>query len=480
MRIKLFEHCTIQVFAEDKNGNKDGVIVPAHVFDAITIESRKILFNKTLPYNITYDTKQNSYHLQADYYIGLDWLVQGHKFVQIEPKVNQKLLEVYESSLLKEETFGDTNTDEENNIQTLIEEETKEPDKQKSIDYLKMLLEVFTSEIPEEKIGDLVEIYWEDAKIRIEQKDDYLTPFLVVQFLNLLKKIVRKGLKKSYYKVQENLRNRNKGKILLGAQIKQNVFKNRLTSTYCEYQVFGENNAENQFLKKVFNFCTSYIQNKPRFFGNTISSINHTIGYIRPVFEQIDDSLNESKVRSFKNNPFFKEYKEAIKIGGFILKMFGFNIASTLGEEIETPPFWIDMPRLFELYFYQKLLKDNPKDKNKIIFQLTTYGNALDFLIKDGDKSIIIDTKYKLHYKQSHIHQDVRQVSGYARLKKVRKECGFEGSDAHINCLIVYPSLRNTEDSFSITAIQDKLVEKNEIKAYHKIYKLGIKLPTLH
>lgn len=74
----------------------------------------------------------------------------------------------------------------------------------------------------------------------------------MVQFLNVLKSIVRKGLKKSYYKVQENLTNKVRGKVLVGTHIKQNIFKNRLTQNYCEYQVFGEDNPENKFLKKSF------------------------------------------------------------------------------------------------------------------------------------------------------------------------------------------------------------------------------------
>ena len=49
-----------------------------------------------------------------------------------------------------------------------------------------------------------------------------------IQFLNLLKSIVRKGLKKSYYKVQENLNNKVKGKILVSTHIKQNIFKKRM------------------------------------------------------------------------------------------------------------------------------------------------------------------------------------------------------------------------------------------------------------
>lgn len=482
MGIKLSEHRSIQVFVsgESESEKEDCKYLSPCDFELISIEHRRKLFGKVVPYQMAYNQKENSYNLQADYYIGLDWLVKGKRYIHIEPKVNQKLLEIYQKSIDQDELSEEENLSEDQSNLLIIEIASKDQGQQKKIDYLKMLLEVYASEIPKEKIGNLVEIYWKDPKAKIEQKDDYLTPFLVVQFLGLLKTIVRKGLKKSYYKIQENLQNRVKGKVLVARQIKQNIFKNRFTATYCEYQVFGENSLENQFLKKVFQFCNHYVQNQPKFFESTIGDISHTISYIRPAFEHIDDSLNENQLHNFKHNPFFKEYKEAIKIGNFILKQLGYNISTSSGKEIETPPFWIDMPRLFELYFYQNLLKDNPSDSNKIEYQLATHGNTLDFLIKDGENSIVMDTKYKLHYKQSHIHEDIRQVSGYARLRKVRRVCGLENADIHLNCLIVYPVLDEVEENFSIKNIQTQLTTANEIKAYHKVFKLGLKLPLIN
>ena len=185
---------------------------------------------------------------------------------------------------------------------------------------------------------------------------------------------------------------------------------------------------------------------------------------------------------SFTNNPFFKEYKKALKIGNYILKQFAYNISATSANEIETPPFWIDMPRLFELYFYQKLLKANNYDRGKIQYQFSTFGNSLDFLISDGENSIVIDTKYKLHYKQGHIHSDIRQVSGYARLRKVRNELKLDvENDTHVDCLIIYPDLNADKDFiYSTNNISAEIKkEENKIKAYHKVYKLGIKLPVI-
>lgn len=481
MKILLSEHISTKLFPTVKNPQLEVHYLDEQEYQTLNTKKRRPFAKDIYPYSLTLNSSENCFDIKADYYVGLDWLVKGVKYIQVEPKINKKLLEIYEESINKEIETSEKAEQEDKEKQNEIEQSLKTDSNAAQINYLKMLLDVYSSSIPHEDIGNLVEIYWDDEKIKIEQKDDHLTPFLVVQFLGFLKTIVRKGLKKSYYKVKENLNNRVKGKILVGEHIKQNVFKNRLTSTYCEYQVFGENNHENQFLKKVYQFCSSYIQNNSKFYEEKKGDLENLINYISPAFQHVGDFGKDNRLKHFKYNPFFKEYKEAIQIGNLILRQFGFNISSTTKTEIETPPFWIDMPRLFELYFYQKLLKANPNLEKKIEYQFATHGNSLDFLIKDGENSIIIDTKYKLQYQHGQIHEDIRQVSGYARLKRVRGECGIN-DDSHINCLIIYPRLLKEEEEkemFTLESLQNLLNESNEIKAYHKVYKLGIELPII-
>jgi 5-methylcytosine-specific restriction endonuclease McrBC regulatory subunit McrC len=52
---------------------------------------------------------------------------------------------------------------------------------------------------------------------------------------------------------------------------------------------------------------------------------------------------------------FFKEYNSAIKISKIILKRFSYNISKVSDTKYKTPPFWIDMTKLFELYLFKKL-----------------------------------------------------------------------------------------------------------------------------
>jgi 5-methylcytosine-specific restriction endonuclease McrBC regulatory subunit McrC len=339
-------------------------------------------------------------------------------YVQVEPKLNKQSAAIFVKSL-----------DEE----TLEEITTDEPVDLVELDYLKMFLEVMAVPEAAQHTGGLLQIEWNEKEINIESKDDQLTPLLVVQFLNILKRIVRKGLRKSYYRITENLNSRIKGKILVGQQIKQNVLRNRLTQTICSYESFGTDSAENRFLKKVLQFAISYIENNKAVFQTSYHALEQLIAYCRPAFKLIGDEVEEYALKHLKPNPFFSEYKEGIRIGQLILKRFAYNFTQTAQQQIATPPFWIDMPRLFELYVYSKMVVDNPKEKSHIHYQYSTYGNALDILVSYPGFQMVIDAKYKLHYKTGHLHDDIRQVAGYSRLTKVRKELGV-ADDRNIDC----------------------------------------------
>lgn len=411
-------------------------------------------------------------NVSSDYYVGIDWLTKDKsRYIQVEPKLNNKVIESFEKI---------SDTDIEKISEKEIEqwdkknkEEIQSSSREYEVDVIGMLMQIMSHSEVSRHTENLLLVDWEDQEILINQKQDLLTPFLVVRFLNLLKEIVRKGLKKSYYKKQENLRNRVKGKILVGQQIRQNVFKNRLTNTVCEYQVFGEDSLENRFLNKVFIFCTNYVENNKIYFKEE-NEIFWLINYIRPSFEHIGSEINIQDIKNYKHNPFFKEYKEAITIGQQILKRFSYNITKTTEEKISTPPFWIDMPKMFELYVYAQLLKDNPELQAKDFnYQFSTHGNALDFLIC-SNKKIVVDAKYKLHYNYSQVHNDIRQVSGYARLKKVRNE--FPQLNEEIECLIIYPK---TIGSISKKTLNLNSLKWDEINAYHKVYKIGISLPMI-
>jgi len=473
MKILLKEHEWNKIVASSVEDPVQPLQIPHDAFAKISKDNVR-LFKKErgkaiYPF-LLHQNDTQSFSLQANYYVGVDWLIPGMRYVQVDPKINKKGAIKFDQAT--EVVDDDVDANSEEHQETKADSRTEDVE----IDYLRMLLDLLSEGLPERYTCNLALIDWQANRIPIDQKDDRLTPFLIVQFLQLLKTIVRKGLKKSYYKVQENLTNKVKGKILVGTHVRKNVLKSRLTQTYCEYQVFGENNIENRFLKKVFCFASSYIANNKTFFGtNNFELIEQLMNYSRPALEHIGDEMNENQLKEVRHNPFFKEYKEAITIGKHILKRFAYNITETSNQKQTTPPFWIDMPKLFELHCYSQILKANLDSRAHIHYQFTTYGNELDILISKPECQMVIDVKYKMKYETGQIHEDIRQVSGYARLKKVRHQLGI-ADDSHIDCLIIYPNATAPELNHDL---HDLLKTSRPISAYHRIYKLGVSFPIV-
>jgi 5-methylcytosine-specific restriction enzyme subunit McrC len=146
--------------------------------------------------------RENGISLHTHYYVGLDWLIENKLAIYVEPKLDN--------------TINKT-------------------------DYTKMLFSCLRHSDVVDHTKDLYEIKFDEPYIEVSQYQDMLTPLLVVQFLQLLKTIVRKGLKKSYYKVERNLNSRIKGKVIISQTIKQNLLKNKPLKTFCQYDEFGLN-----------------------------------------------------------------------------------------------------------------------------------------------------------------------------------------------------------------------------------------------
>ena len=371
------------------------------------------------------------FQIKASYFIGIDWIT-SEQAIYIAPKLNHN--------------------------QGVIE-----------IDYLKMLFSDIQN-LDNQYLKNLFIIKFDEPLIPITQKQDLITPLLLMQFLNIVKNIVRKGLKKSYYKIEENLTSKVKGKIVMSQHIKQNVAKVKPLHHYCNYQQFGYNNLENRLLKKTLIFITRYLNNHK--LPNSEQYFQEIFNFVNPAFLKVSDQIQLNDIKHSKLNPFFKEYDEAIRLARIILQRFGYNISNVDKQLIATPPFWIDMSKLFELYVLGLLKKRFPKH-NEVQYHFGTYGNELDFLLNTDTYKMVVDAKYKPKYLGSLIHEDMRQVSGYARLKKVYNTLQITDNQI-ISCLIIYPN--QTEGLGDLDNIDLKSEKINE---YIEMYKLAIKLPTL-
>ena len=127
------------------------------------------------------------------------------------------------------------------------------------------------------------------------------------------------------------------------------------------------------------------------------------------------------------------------------------------------------MPKLFELYVYKKL-QEQFGGREEVLYHFIADYTELDFLLNTPEYKMVIDAKYKPIYKDSRDIDDIRQVSGYARLEAVYNEFKIEENKL-IDCLIIYPSL---EENKSLN-----IENKKEISKYRNIYKLSVSIPLI-
>ena len=193
--------------------------------------------------------------------------------------------------------------------------------------------------------------------------------------------------------------------------------------------------------------------------------------YINPAFAKVDPEIDLKLVKQPKYNPFYKEYSHATRLAKLILRRFGYNISNTGDKEVKTPPFWIDMSKLFELYVLG-LLKD--RFQKQVKYQFSTYGNELDFLLNSHDYKMVIDAKYIPRWKDNPNHENVRQVSGYARLDRVYESLGKTYPDS-IDCLIIYPEKNQRKDMRNV----DLNHPENKVPRYSGVYQIGVELPMI-
>jgi 5-methylcytosine-specific restriction enzyme subunit McrC len=374
----------------------------------------------------------------GSYYVGIDWIKEGKLAVQVNPKMNDGF----------------------------------------EIDYIRMLNDALSEPANFEHLKDLITIHFKKTSIRIRQQQDFLSIFLITCYLNILQRIVKKGLKRSYYIIEENLSNKVKGQILIGRTIHQNLSKGRMTNHVCRYQVFDIDSPENRILKKALVFCKKQVGGYRHAIVTTW--LEQKVRFIKPYFNHVGDEINVKSIKTFKGNPVFREYYQALEFAQLLLERFSYDISIVGNDMIETPPFWLDMSKLFELYVYGKLKKVFT-GKNEILYHLRAHHQELDFLLNPTSwpEPYVIDAKYKPRFKSvaGITKEDAREISGYARLGKIYRKLGLnEDTAPPIKCLIIYPD-QNQMEHFSFTRSTEPQFEK--VSGYVRFYKVGIRLPVI-
>ena len=293
----------------------------------------------------------------------------------------------------------------------------------------------------------------------------------MLHFISLLERLVKHGLKKDYLLHEENLKAKVKGRILFGKHLKTNVFQQHKDRMYCQYQEYTDDIPENRLLKKALLFSERILDRCDSLKRQAqYPEVHLRLNRLKASFSHISDDIEPYQVQKLSSNKLFKGYKEAIRVAKMILRRFDYSIREASSEQHSTPPFWIDMSRLYEMWVLSKLQKHSI---NPILFQENGfYGRQVaDFVIRE--EKLILDAKYKPKYVEDWVDiDDIRELSGNARDDRLLPNLPEDYSP---RCIILYPG--NTDE---LKPESDILFEQQgqRMPHYRNFYKISVPLPV--
>lgn len=389
-----------------------------------------------------YEGGQCGVLIESFYYVGLDWVIPNKLAVRVVPKINRE---------------------------------------SKEIDLLGTLRIALTTPENFNQIEGLLTLNPQVPPIASKTDANGLMLFVISQFLTVVGRITRKGLKRSFRDEEETFDHKIKGRILISPSVNIQRSANFGDRLRCRYQTFDTNTLDNRLIKFAVQTALLILQHIPKTSDieilieqsrcilrsfRSVPADPFTKAHALELFEQIQ--------RQKKYPVLFKDYNYALDLGHQVLKFETLGVASGVSKDSHVPSHWIDMPKLFELYCFEKLRE--AMGDGRVEYHVKAHWQELDFLCVLPDDRLrycVVDAKYKPIYRElGVIKEDARQLAGYSRLDTViNRLCswGMNDADTIVPCMIIYA------DQLAGMSIDWNLVE--EINGWRRFYKIGIKMP---
>ncbi len=341
--------------------------------------------------------------------------------------------------------------------------------KNSDIPFEKLLLACLTHPIVSNHLNECYKVNIDEPSIVVPHNfSDYLTPLLIADFLMKARNIVKRGLKKNYVSIRETLNNKTKGKISVNTTIKNQLKKGIITQTDCVYQIHTVDCLENRILKTALLQSQKYIYQ----FLKTNNQLRELLLFNLTAFEHVSTvSVNRIDLSEMHHNIFYKDYKGALHLAKLILDRIGYSLNADITKKAKTiPPFYINMPELFERYcevLLRKKYPDTLAGYHQTGYSETRLGRSRlrpDFIIPSENR--IVDSKYKYWIEGSNDIHGLMQLSLYSRHDKALQFLNNESKNPILQ--IIYPSKDGDyEIDFSKSMNQS-------IEEYEEIYKYPV------
>ena len=355
------------------------------------------------------------------------------------------------------------------------------------IDWPAMLMRCFdTEEGCADGLGKIYNIDFAVPPIRDVTLQNILTPLLVVHFVGIVRRIVNRGLKRDYVQQEGDL-SRVRGRVGCLQNFRRNIIIGRADRVFCRYSEFSVNTCENRLIKRALLFAERIVGRMLDQGQRSSVMLQGRLNGCLAAFAEVDDRVELWEVRRCKRNKLYREYEEAVNLAKMILRRYDNSIDRASAEEHAIPAFWIDMSLLYEHYVLGALRKAYG---SKILYQANVTTGKPDFLYVDEERPLILDTKYKPRYGAETLDvgdvlDDIRQLAGYARDRKVLKRLGIQDAEeqdsAVVPCVIIYPETRDVDVKFdgSHSPIDQVRLGVAPMGALIGFYRIGFPLPVL-
>ena len=342
------------------------------------------------------------------------------------------------------------------------------------IDYATLFLRCFEDKASNDGLDEIFHIDIDTTPIEIPANTFQLEPLIIIYFISLVERIVRSGLRKDYVQREETMTAKIKGRIMLTQYVKRGIATHRTDKIPCRYQEYCEDCLDNRILKRAMLLARDMLTRNATGMGRLSAPLRETLSACLSAFENVSSQVSLQDLHRVRINPLFRDYKAAVNMAKMIIRKQGYCVQQGLQSGTQFfPPFTINMPLLFERYVLS-LLRERYQDK--IDFQVNAGDSIPDFT--KPDEHMILDSKYIPAWREEKdIADNVRQLSGYGRHKKIRQRMGITDETTICPCMVIYPDQDGVD---SMLELSDQLFldsHVKELKNYIMFKKLGIRMP---
>ncbi len=345
--------------------------------------------------------------------------------------------------------------------------------RRREIDLQTMLMKCFTCDKASEHLDQVFFIRTDDKPIEIDSDIFQIEPLLVVYFLNLISRIVRKGLKSGYMVREERLNGKIKGKVLVTQYLKHGIAANRPELVDCRFHEYNINCVENRIIKRALLLCKQMLIRAQSALGEHITTLQNMYASAVASFEKVSNVVSPQELLHIPVNPVFKEYREALPLAKMIIKKRGYCVEHDSGSNRDKfPPFIIDMRMLFERYVYALL--------HEAYGDTVGYQTALQrdstYFIKPNEH-LVITTHYTSDWQENMAKEEVWQLLGYARSRRVRRLLGVGDDNTVCTCMMIYPDTSGVTSFRSCDHLR-ALDNRTEVEEYIAFGNVSVSLPV--